>query len=348
MKLSQKLFGTVDGHDVIEYTVENQQGMQLSMMNYGATLTALKVPDKTGKCENIVLGFDSLKAYQKHEAFFGATVGRVAGRIAKGEFELNGKNYQLSQNEGENHLHGGGVFNRRIWESESFVHEAEAGVLFRLTSEAGECGYPGNLMVEVRFTLTELNQWKVHYFAESDEDTLFNPTNHVYFNLTGDPKRSILSHELQLASDEFVALKSDLLPTGELESVAGTSFDFRKAEMVKRGTESQHPQNQFVAGYDHAFCFSDDDKNQVKGTLFDSVSGRRLILYTDMPSVVVYSGNQLHGEFEIDGEPVRQYAGITLETQALPDAIHHPGFGSIVLKGHEKFESETIYQFDNC
>lgn len=320
--------------------------MQVSAINYGGTVTKISVPDRYGKRENVVLGFDSVAEYQQQTAFLGATVGRVAGRIALGKFTLDGKNYQISQNEGENQLHGGGGFNQKVWQAKTYQTESEAGVIFTTVSPDGEFGYPGNLKVEVTFSLNEFNQWKVHYLGETDQSTLFNPTNHVYFNLTGNPKQSILDHQLMLVSDRFVALQSDLIPTGELLEVSGTAFDFQRPEVLRRGISSQHAQNKLAQGYDHAFVFKANQEQQVKASLVEPMSGRRVQMYTDCPSVVVYSGNQFNGEFELADAPVQQYAGITLETQGLPDAVNQQGFGSIQLNADKKFESETIYQFD--
>ncbi|WP_192986584.1 aldose epimerase family protein [Carnobacterium mobile] len=345
MKISKKSFGTIEGKQIIEYTLENSQGVQLSAMNYGATLTALRIPDKDGKIENVVLGFDSVSGYEKHSSFFGATVGRVAGRIKNGRFVLNGKKYQLSVNEGDNQLHGGGDFNSRIWNVKEEVKDTEASLIFTLLIESGSFGYPGNLNVQVSFILTENNEWKIRYKATTDETTLFNPTNHVYFNLTGNENETILNHQLTLISSKIVELNDQYIPTGKLVSVEGTAFDFRHGNKLKQGINSQHPQNQLVHGYDHAFVL-DHKAGTPEAVLSDPVSGRRLKMYTDMDSVVLYSGNRLNEEEELVGYPIRNYSGLTLETQQLPDAINNEGFGSIILDVGQVFNSETIYQFD--
>lgn len=345
MKISEKMVEEMDGQQVIEYCITNKNGASLRAINYGATLTAIEMPDRNGQLANVVLGFTTVKEYIEHKAFFGATVGRVAGRIKDGQFELNGEKYQLILNEGKHHLHGGGHFNQQIWESKSKITKEGGELHFNYFSPTGEKGYPGNLNVSVVFTLTEQNQWKIKYQAETDQATLFDPTNHVYFNLSGQPHSTILDHELTLKSDKIVELQTDLIPTGELTEVKGTAFDLNKGHKLRAGIESRHPQNQLVKGYDHGFVLV-NKINEEAAILVDSSSGRRLKMYTDRPAVVVYSGNQLNGEFELNGLPVQRYAGMTLETQGLPDAMNHQGFGSIVLKPGEKYTSETSYTFD--
>lgn len=345
MKISKKKFGTINGNQIIEYTLENSDGIQLSAMNYGATLTALRIPDKDGKIENVVLGFDSLSGYENHSSFFGATVGRVAGRIKKGQFILNGKTYQLSINEGKNQLHGGGAFNSEIWKVEERVKENESSLIFKLLSESGSFGYPGKLKVQVSFTLTEKNEWKIRYKATTDETTLFNPTNHVYFNLTGDKNKTILDHHLTLRGNKIVELDDDYIPTGNLLPTEETTFDFRHGGQLRQGVDSLHTQNQLVKGFDHAFIL-DHETEEPNVILSDPISGRRLKMYTDMDSVVIYSGNRLSEESEFVGYPIKNYSGLTLETQQLPDAINNEGFGSIILEVDQTFNSETIFQFD--
>lgn len=345
MKISKRTFGIIKGEEITEYTLENNHGSQLSAINYGATLTALRVTDKNGKIENVVLGLDSIDEYKKHTSFFGATIGRVAGRIKYGKFTLNGRSYQLTINEGENQLHGGGDFNTQIWEVKESVEDAEASLIFNLLSPAENYGYPGNLSVTVCFTLTENNEWKINYTAVSDETTLFNPTTHTLFNLTGDKNKSILDHQLTLPSNKIVELGEGYIPTGNLLSVENTAFDFREGGQLKQGIESTHPQNQLVVGFDHAFLFN-RESGKPDLTLNDPTSGRRLKVFTDRDSVVIYTGNRLSEQVELVGYPVKDYTGLTLETQQLPDAINNEGFGSILLEANQTFHSETVYQFD--
>jgi aldose 1-epimerase len=349
MKGSKRLFGEVKGRPVYEYTLENSQGMQVSAMDYGATLTAIKTPDKEGKLENITLGFDSVEPYVTYRPFYGATVGRVAGRMAKGQFELDGKPVQLMTNEGANHHHGGNpAFDSRFWEiqMQAEAKADESSLTFTYLSPDNENGYPGNLTVQVKYILTEANEWKVQYKATTDQTTLFNPTNHVYFNLSGNHANSILDHQMQLNSDFYAPLESDSIPTGELIEVTDTPFDFRQASPLKTGVESTHPQTVSNRGYDHPFVLNRIEDGAANGQIVDPISKRRVRFYTDREAVVVYLNNWAEGLYEIDGKAVQPYSGVALETQVLPDAIHHDNFGNPILKPGETFYSETIYQFD--
>lgn len=349
MKGSKRLFGEVEGRQVYEYTLENSQGMQLSAMDYGATLTAIKTPDKDGKVENITLGFDSVEPYVTYRPFYGATVGRVAGRIAKGQFELNGKPVQLMINEGANHHHGGNpAFDSHFWEVqiEAEAKADESSLTFTYLSPDNENGYPGNLTVQVKYLLTEDNKWIIQYTATTDQITLFNPTNHVYFNLSGNHANGILNHQMQLNSDFYAPLESDSIPTGELIEVTDTPFDFRQAKSLRTGVESTHPQTVSNRGYDHPFVLNKNGDGAANGQIVDPISKRRVRFYTDCEAVVVYLNNWAEGLYDIDGKSVQPYSGVALETQILPDAIHHDHFGNPILKPGETFYSETIYEFD--
>lgn len=350
MKVSKRPFGKVDGEPVYEYTLVNTKGMQLSAMNYGAAVTAILMPDKFGKNKNIVLGFDSVDKYVEHRPFYGATIGRVAGRIAGGKFKLKDKTVQVMVNEGENHHHGGNpAFESRFWTVETkAAADADEGTLtFTYVSPDGENGYPGNLTVQVVYTLTEQNEWKIHYTATTDETTLFNPTNHVYFNLTGDHTKGVLEHELQLNSDCYAPLREDSIPTGELADVTDTDFDFRQSKPLKTGVDSDHPQLQLNRGYDHPFVLNHSlNQHQADGQISDPVSGRRVWFTTDREAVVVYLNNWADGAYDIDSQPVLAYSGVALETQTLPDAINHKNFGNSILNPGETFQSETVYHFD--
>ena len=349
MKGSKRLFGEVEGRPVYEYTLENSQGMQLSAMDYGATITAIKTPDKDGRLENITLGFDSVEPYVTYRPYYGATIGRVAGRIAKGKFELEDETVQLMINEGVNHHHGGSpAFDSRFWEVQmkATSESDESSLTFTYLSPDNENGYPGNLEVQVKYSLTEANEWKIQYTATTDQTTLFNPTNHVYFNLTGNHANGVLDHQMQLNSDFYASLESDSVPTGDLLDVTDSPFDFRQASPLKTGVESTHPQTVSNRGYDHPFILNQVLNGKANGEITDPISKRRVRFSTDREAVVVYLNNWAEGLYEIDGQAVRPYSGVALETQMLPDAIHQDHFGSTVLKPGEKFYSETIYTFD--
>lgn len=342
MELTKKVFGRFENQDVYEYTLTNKNGVSISATSFGATLTKLVTPDKEGKRENITLNVENLEDFASNRPFYGATIGRVAGRITRGKFTLDGKDYQVDINEGENMLHGGpNGLDTKLWDID--VDESAGKLIFTYKSPAGENNFPGTIQIKVTYTLTEENDWVIDYEATTDEATLFNPTNHVYFNLTGDIKKPILDHELELASPKYVPLAEENLPSEEKASVEGTPFDFQTAKPVKEAVLSDHGQIKPLNGLDHPFVL--DQGKEVKGTLYDPESGREVTFYTDCNSVVVFTHNGEVDDYTIEGEPARQYAGITLETQTLPDAINKKGFGNIVLRPGETFQSRTTYHF---
>ncbi|KMT62405.1 aldose epimerase family protein [Paenilisteria newyorkensis] len=346
MKLSERKFGELEGQVVTEFCLENDHGVRVRALDYGGIVTETWVPDAKGDFVNVSLGFATLDEYLAHSPYFGALVGRVAGRIGDARFELDGKTYQLEKNEGENILHGGpDNFSKRMWDAERLETVDEIGVVFSLTSLDGDNGFPGNLYVRVTYTLNNANEWRIKYEAKSDAATVFNPTNHVYFNLTGDVEKLVLDQELQMRSSRFVALDAASIPTGELVDVTGTVFDFREPRALRDGATSEHPQNVIIKnGYDHAFVL-EHEAGEPDARLVDPDSGRVVEMRTDCDSVVVYTGNQLSGKFAIDGVAVPKYAGVTMETQGLPDSMNHEGFGSAVIQKDELFESETVFTF---
>lgn len=345
MKVIQEKFGEINDQTVNSFTLVNNHGMELTCINYGCIITKMITPDKDGNYENIVLGYDSLEEYVKGSYFFGTVVGRVAGRIKGGSFDLNGKTYTLAKNENNNHLHGGDIgFDKVIWDASIQENDEEVSVQFSYLSPDGEEGYPGNLNIKVTYTLNNQNELTIHYSGISDEKTLLNMTNHSYFNLSGNIKRDILNHSLSIKSDKFLELNDELLPTGNLLEVKGTSFDFTSERFIQTGVESNHPQNLLAGnGYDHPFFLSSNHDEEI--ILKDSESSRTLTIETDEPGVVVYSGNQMKAEGEIYGVPSRKYLGICLETQGLPDAIHHPNFPSWDLEKDQEYTSVTKYKF---
>ncbi|MBC1292196.1 aldose epimerase family protein [Listeria booriae] len=346
MNVTEREFGVLDGQMVTEFCLENDNGVRVKALDYGGIVTETWAPDATGNFTNVSLGFKTLDEYLAHSPYFGALVGRIAGRIENARFELDGKVYELTKNEGENQLHGGpNNFSKTIWDAASLERDDEVGVVFSMTSPDGHNGYPGNLDVRVTYTLNNANEWKIKYEAASDATTVFNPTNHIYFNLTGDVAKTVLDQTLQVRSDRIVALREDSIPTGELMDVAGTAFDLREPRPIRDGATSEHPQNIIIKnGYDHAFVLK-HAPNQVDARLVDPQSGRVVEMETDCDSVVIYSGNQLSGKFAIDGTSVPKYAGVTMETQGLPDSMNNDGFGSAVLKEGETFQSETVFRF---
>lgn len=334
-------FGTMDdGSSVQLFTLTNENGMEVSITNFGGIVTSIKVPDKDGNIEDVVLGFDDFEKYKSGHPFFGAIAGRYANRIANGEFELNGETYQLATNDGENHLHGGNEgFDKKLWNAE--VNQDENSVTLSYLSPDGEEGYPGNLDVDVTYTLTDDNELKIDYHATTDKPTVLNLTNHSYFNLSGDPSQTILDHKLTINADRYTPVDDGLIPTGELRPVEGTAFDFTEPETVGARIESIPP------GYDHNFVLNNPDSGVRKiATVEHEESGRVMEVYTDQPGVQFYTGNFLDGSLmDRNGNPIEQYAALCLETQTFPDSPNKPDFPSPVLNPGEMYETTTIYQF---
>lgn len=345
MNITQRLFGELHGQEVMAYTMTNDNNMSVTCISLGGIITKIQVPDQAGKVENVVLGYDSVEGYLHNTAYFGAVVGRVAGRIHPAKVEIANKTYELSKNEGEKHLHGGDkAFSHVIWNAEVKENQDEVSVTFTYDSPDGENGYPGNLKVSVMYTLTNENEFKLSYQGISDQDTLLNMTNHTYFNLSGNVKRDVLEHELTMKSDAFLELNDIMLPTGEKVNVTDTAFDLREGKKVRAGVESQHPQNVKVGnGYDHPFLLSENQNEEI--TVVDYDSGRKLIVETDQPCVVLYTANMLENTGMIRDVKSREYLGLCLETQNLPNAIHHAEFPSIVLEKNKVYSANTMYRF---
>lgn len=347
MNFTKESFGQIGNQDVFVFKLKNDNGMQVSCLNYGCVITEILVPDKNGVVENVVLGFDTLEGYLKDSPYFGAVCGRVAGRIKGASFELNEQTYKLAQNNGRNHLHGGEKgYHDVVWSAEALKVENGVAAEFHYISKDGEEGYPGEVDIKVSYTLTNKNELLISYEAISDQTTLFNVTNHSYFNLSGNLKRDILDHLLTLKSNQYIELDDELLPTGNINSVEGTPFDFQDGKKLKVGVEDRHSQLILVGkGYDHPFLLNAHHQQEI--VLSDKESGRKLTIETAEPAVVVYSGNQLSDDFTIRGVQSKPYLGICLETQGVPDAIHHPHFPSVTLEKNRTYTSKTKYTFSS-
>lgn len=346
MEITKKDFGTVNGKKVYLYTLENENGMKLSCTNFGCIVTEVYAPDRKGVFENVVLGFDHVDDYLQYKTYFGAIIGRVAGRIRGSEFELDGHVYKLPATEGKNHLHGGVKgLHERVWAAKEIKTEDAVGVQFSYLSEDGEEGYPGNVQLTTTYLLNNENQWVFTCKGITDKKTLLNITNHTYFNLSGHAKTDILNHQLTMKSDRFLELNEELLPTGKMLPTQNTVFDFTQGRKIIDGRESTHPQNILVGhGYDHPFLLSKNHDEEI--VLLDELTGRVLTVETNQPSVVLYTGNQISDNFNIqEGIQGRKYLGVCLETQGLPDAIHHPKFPSVILDKDETYELKTTYTF---
>ena len=332
-----------DGTAVEQYTLKNAKGAVAKVITYGATLTELWVPDKSGKNADVVLGFDNLTGYAGDHPYFGAIVGRYANRIAKGRFSLDGKEYSLFINNGPNALHGGKVgFSRRVWKAQPLEMAHGVAVKFTYVSADQEEGYPGTLTVHVTYELTDDNALKITYHASTEKATVLNITNHSYFNLSGAGSGDILKEVLQLNADRYTPVDDKLIPTGELKPVEGTPFDFRNPMAI--GARSGNIPG--IAGYDHNFVLNGEAGRLRKaGEVSDPISGRAMEIWTTEPGVQLYIAIGLDGSNKGIGGAYQKFGALCLETQHFPDSPNHPKFPSTVLSPGKDFHSETIYKF---
>lgn len=338
--ISKTAWGNADGKEVFLYILVNAKGTEVKISTYGGTLTSWVAKDKNGMASSILLGFDSLSGYLAKPPYFGALIGRYGNRIAKGKFTIDTSTYTLAINDGANHLHGGNKgFDKVVWDA-AIENESTPVLLLSYLSKDGEEGYPGNLQVKVRYTLTDDNELKIEYDAETDKATVINLTNHAYFNLTGDASNTILDHKLQVAADNYTPVDSGLIPTGEIKAVKGTPFDFTKAEKIGLRIDS------VKGGYDHNFVLNKKDAGlSLIATLFEEKTGRVLEVFTTEPGLQFYSGNFLDGSIKTSaGKPINQHTGLCLETQHFPDSPNQPKFPSTLLKPGQKYHTETVYK----
>jgi aldose 1-epimerase len=345
--MTRSSFGTTpDGVAVERFTLTNAHGVQAQVTTYGATLVALRAPDRAGALGDVVLGFDDLAGYLGDQPYLGAVCGRVANRIDRGRFELSGETYTLAINNGPNHLHGGpGGFHRRVWAARERESADGPSVELAYLSPDGEEGYPGNLSVAVVYTLTDRDELRLDYAATTDRDTVVNLTNHAYFNLAGGG--DILDHEIELAASRFVPIGPTLIPTGELRAVRGTPFDFTTPERIGARIDAGDEQIRCGLGYDHTWVL-----DKPAGTLglaarvHAPATGRVMEVSTTEPGVQFYSGNFLDGSVVGRGGQIYQRRGaLCLETQHFPDSPNQPQFPSIVLRPGQTYAQTTIYRF---
>jgi aldose 1-epimerase len=339
--ITQDLFGQLaDGTPVERITLSNDQGMLARVMNYGATLTELVVPDRNGRPADVVLGFDDFERFPVSSQYFGCTAGRVANRIAGARFELDGTEYQLEANDGDNHLHGGGTgFDKVMWECEPRETAAGAAAAFTYLSPDGEEGYPGNLQVTVTYTLTSDNTLRLDYEATTDKPTPINLTNHSYYNLAGGG--DILGHILVLHASRYTEPDDSLTPTGRILPVAATPLDFRRPAAVggRIGELS-------IGGYDHNFVIDGSaDELALAAQVYEPVSGRAMDVRTTEPGVQLYTGNFLNGIQGKDGAAYARHTALCLETQHFPDSVHQPAFPSTILRPGETYRQITEMAF---
>lgn len=340
-----KPFGkTADGKEVTEYTLTNKNGISMSVINYGGIITKLTAPDRNGKLEDIVLGYDSLAGYIKETPYFGAIVGRYGNRIANGKFTLDGQTYSLAQNNNGQSLHGGVKgFDKVFWNIEK---AADNKLTLTYLSKDLEEGYPGNLNIEVTYELTDDNELKIAYTATTDKKTVVNITQHSYFNLTGNVKRDILDHEVTLYADQFIPVNNVLIPTGQIKDVTGTPFDFRKATAIGLRTNDKDQQLEFGRGYDHCWVLSSKDSVKHAASVYEPSSGRTLDVYTTEPGIQFYAGNFLDGSLTgKQGVVYKHRFGLCLETEHFPDSPNQKNFPSTELKPGEVYKTYTTYKF---
>jgi aldose 1-epimerase len=348
-RVTKALFGHMpNGSAVDGYTITNARGTTMHVITYGGIITSLRVADRAGKVDDIVLGFDSLAGYLKDPPYFGALVGRYANRIAKGRFTVDGKTYQLPVNNGPNSLHGGTRgLDKVVWHATSFQNDTGAGVILTHVSPDGDQGYPGRLDLRVTYTLNDQNELTVHYHATTDKATPVNLSQHSYFNLTGGARRDILDHVLSLEASRYTPVDATLIPTGELAPVAGTPFDFRTPTAIGARIGQPNEQLKIAGGYDHNWVLDKRGAGMAHAArVVEPTSGRTLDVYTDQPGIQFYTGNFLDGT--LTGKGGRVYAhrfGLCLETQHFPDSPNHPAFPSTILQPGKAFDSQTRFVF---
>ena len=345
----KELFGRLaDGTKVYRWSLENG-GTRMKVLSYGGVVQSLEIPDRRGRRANVSLGFDNLDDYVARSPHFGALIGRYGNRIAKGRFTLDGEEYQLSVNDGENSLHGGALgFDYRVWDVEPFTKGSDTGLVLHYTSVDGEMGYPGTLRAKVTYTLTQRGDWRVDYEATTDRATVVNLTSHVYWNLAGEGSGTVENHELSIAASRYTPTDAGLIPTGELARVSGTPFDFRRAKPVGRDLRDGHPQLVTAQGFDHNWVLDKGVTHRPEhiATLRDPASGRTLRIATDQPGLQFYSGNFLDGTLSGTGGALyRQGDALCLETQHFPDSPNQPSFPSTVLRPGETYRTSTVHSF---
>ena len=335
-----------DGTAVEIFTLKNTNGIELKAIGYGGIITSLRVPDRSGRLGDIVLGFDRLEDYLKDHPFFGAIIGRYGNRIAKGQFTLDGTTYRLATNNGPNHLHGGlRGFDKVVWTTAPVA--GKNAIAFSRTSPDGEEGYPGNLRVQVTYTLTNNNELIVDYLATTDKPTIVNLTQHSYFNLAGHASGDILGHQLMLNADRYTPVDETLIPTGERVLVTGTPFDFRRPTAIGARINDAHPQLKNGLGYDHNWVLNRSGGGlQLAARVTEPKSGRVMTIRTTEPGIQFYSGNFLDGKLTgKEGAQYKHRSGFCLETQHFPDSPNRPKFPSTTLRPGSEYRTTTVFTF---
>lgn len=334
---------TVNGDETKLYTLTNCNNMEISVTDYGAALTQVIVPDKEGNLCDVVLGYDEAAEYEAGGLFLGATVGRSANRIGGASIEINGKIYELVKNDNDNNLHSGPDFyHNRVWD----VKEAEEDhVTFVLESPDGDQGYPGNLHIEVTYTLTEDNAVKISYYGVSDEDTVINMTNHSYFNMDGHASGDVMEQEVWIDADAFTRADKESIPTGEIVPVEGTPMDFRTKKKLGRDIYDDYEALNYGMGYDHNWVLNNDGKFAKVAEMYSDESGITMEVYTDLPGMQLYTGNFIIDEKGKGGAIYHKRQAACFETQYFPDAIHKENFPGPICRKGDTYKTTTMYKF---
>ena len=349
MAIEKNSFGKMpDGTEVYKYTLTNKNGVSASFITLGGVWVSMVVPDKDGSMADVVLGYDDLDSYRRNPAHFGAPIGRNANRIGGAVITIDGKDYKLEANNGPNNLHSGpDLYHDRVWDCAASETEAGSRLDFYLESPDGDQGYPGNASIRVTYTLTDENEVKIHYEGTCDQDTIFNMTNHAYFNLAGHESGPALSQMVYIDSDAITAVDKVLIPTGEIRKVMGTPMDFLDFKPIGRDIEADYDQLKLGGGYDHNWILNHESGVfSLAAAAIDEESGRKMEVYTDLPGVQFYTGNFLDGQ--VPGKGGVKYVrrqGYCFETQYYPNAVNMPGFVSPIVKKGEKYDTTTSYKF---
>lgn len=340
--ITEKPYGSFNNEPVTQYTLTNPSGMQVSIINYGGTVTDIITPDKNGSKGNVVLGYNSLDGYlQKSNPYFNALIGRYGNRIANGKFKLDGKEYTLAGNDHGNSLHGGNKgYDKVLWKANKLPGDSSLELTY--LSKDGEEGYPGNLSIKVIYTLLSDNKLKIDYSATTDKATPLNLTNHCYFNLSAGKDSTILGHELEILANRYTEVNDNLIPTGELPEVKGTPMDFTSFKKIGKDID------QVKGGYDHNWVLNKKESSFERiASLRDPSSGRQMDVWTTEPGVQFYSGNFLDGTLTLTRDSAKyvKHAGLCLETQHFPDSPNQPSFPNTILKPGETYTQTTVYAF---
>jgi len=347
--ITKEAFGTTKGGEAVDiYTLKNAKGSVAKIMTYGGTVVELMVPDKNGKMDDILLGFDNLKDYEEKSPYFGCIIGRYGNRIGKAKFTLDGKEYTLAANNNGQHLHGGiKGFDKVVWQAKPFESKEGPGLKLHYLSKDMEEGYPGNLDVTVTYTLTNDNELKIDYHATTDKPTICNLTNHCYFNLAGQGNGDILGHELMINADNFTPVDEYLITTGQIRPVKGTPFDFTSPTAIGKRINADNQQIKYGPGYDHNWVLNKDDfEMSLAAKVYEPTSGRVMEIFTNEPGIQFYSGNFLDGTLTgKDGKVYGHRSGFCLETQHYPDSPNKPNFPSVILLPGQIYQTTTIHKF---